>query len=284
MKEQLKWNCKTVDGRQKSADSGRLSKNRSQETMAGSRRTIDNRHTVFAFISAICLLLSGLIFISGCATPSAELPPPPPKYVQPMEYNIVHRSANSLWNDSANIFEDTKARRLNDIVMISIVESLSGSGTADTNTSGDSSADYSLTDLFGMNKDFNLQNAFLLKDLYKGSNVFTPSVAGTGKTDFKGKGDTNREGKLVANISAKVVEVMPNGNLMLEARKELTINNEKQILVLTGMIRPDDIDSNNTVLSSKIADAQIYYVGDGVIQDKQSPGWLVRIMDKVWPF
>lgn len=284
MKEQLKWNCKTVDGRQKSADSGRLSKNRSQETMAGSRRTIDNRHTVFAFISAICLLLSGLIFISGCATPSAELPPPPPKYVQPMEYNIVHRSANSLWNDSANIFEDTKARRLNDIVMISIVESLSGSGTADTNTSGDSSADYSLTDLFGMNKDFNLQNAFLLKDLYKGSNVFTPSVAGTGKTDFKGKGDTNREGKLVANISAKVVEVMPNGNLLLEARKELTINNEKQILVLTGMIRPDDIDSNNTVLSSKIADAQIYYVGDGVIQDKQSPGWLVRIMDKVWPF
>jgi len=201
-----------------------------------------------------------------------------------MEYDIVHHSANSLWNDSANIFEDTKARRLNDIVMISIVESLSGSGTADTNTSGDSSADYSLTDLFGMNKDFNLHNAFLLKDLYKGSNVFSPSVAGTAKTDFKGKGDTNREGKLIANISAKVVEVMPNGNLMLEARKELTINNEKQILVLTGMIRPDDIDTNNTVLSSKIADAQIYYVGDGVIQDKQSPGWLVRIMDKVWPF
>ena len=284
MKKQLKWNCKTVESSQRSVDSRQQSKKRGHETTASSYEIVDKRHTVFAVISTICLLLSGLLIISGCATPSAELPPPPPKYVQPMEYDIVHHSANSLWNDSANIFEDTKARRLNDIVMISIVESLSGSGTADTNTSGDSSADYSLSDLFGMNKDFNLQNAFLLKDFYKGSNVFTPSVAGTGKTDFKGKGDTNREGKLIASISAKVVEVMPNGNLMLEARKELTINNEKQILVLTGMIRPDDIDSNNTVLSSKIADAQIYYVGDGVIQDKQSPGWLVRIMDKVWPF
>ena len=93
-----------------------------------------------------------------------------------------------------------------------------------------------------------------------------------------------REGKLVANITARVVEVMPNGNLALEARKELTINNEKQLLVLTGTVRPNDIDSNNTVLSSKIADAQIYYVGDGVLQDKQSPGWLVRIIDNIWPF
>lgn len=262
MKEQLEWKCKEAVSSQQSAVSEKNKK--------------------------FCLLLiaySLLLFLMyGCATPSANLPPPPPKYVHPMEENIVHRSANSLWNDSANIFEDTKARRLNDLVMISIVESLSGSGTADTNASRDSSSDYSLTKLFGMNKDFNLHNAFLLKDLFKGANIFDPSVAGSGESDFKGKGDTNREGKLVANITAKVVEVMPNGNLMLEARKELTINNEKQILVLTGLARPDDIDSNNTVLSSKIADAQIYYVGDGVIQDKQSPGWLVRIMDKVWPF
>ena len=141
------------------------------------------------------------------------MPPPPPKYVQPMEDNIVHSSTNSLWNDSANIFEDTKARRLNDLVTISIEENLSGSGTADTNTSRDSSLDNSLTNLFGMNKDFNLHNVSLLKDLFKGSNIFDPSLSGSGKSDFKGKGDTNREGKLVANITAKVVEVMPNGNL-----------------------------------------------------------------------
>jgi len=276
MKEQLKLNCKEAVSRQESKD-------RSQESVDSRQMTVDSRH-IFVCISTIYFLLSAFLFISGCSTPSANLPPPPPKYVQTMESNIVHHSTNSLWNDSANIFEDTKARRLNDLLMISIVESLSGSGTADTNASSDSSADYSITKLFGMNKDLNLHNVALLKDLFKGSNIFEPSLAGSGKSDFKGKGDTNREGSLVANITAKVVEVMPNGNLMLEARKELTINNEKQILVLTGMVRPDDIDSNNTVLSSKIADAQIYYVGDGVLQDKQSPGWLVRIMDKVWPF
>ena len=263
MKEQLKWNCKTE---------------------VRSKKSEVRSQTIFVHISTLYFLLFTLVFISGCTTPSANLPPRPPKYVQPMEENIIQRSNNSLWNDSANIFEDTKARRLNDLVTIRVVENLTGSGTANTKTSGDSSADYELTKFFGMNKDFNLHNAFLLKDLYKGANIFDPSVAGTAKTEFEGKGDTNREGKLVANITAKVVEVMPNGNLVVEARKELTINNEKQILVLTGMVRPDDIDTNNTVLSSKVADAQIYYVGDGVLQDKQGPGWLVRIMDKIWPF
>ena len=77
---------------------------------------------------------------------------------------------------------------------------------------------------------------------------------------------------------------MPNGNLVLEARKELTINSETQILVLTGMVRPDDVTSDNTVFSNKIADARVYYVGDGVLQEKQSPGWFVRVLDHVWPF
>jgi flagellar L-ring protein precursor FlgH len=135
-----------------------------------------------------------------------------------------------------------------------------------------------------MNNDFNLHNAFGLKDLYKGANVFEPAIASTAKSKFKGAGDTNREGTLIATVTAKVVEVMPNGNLILEARKELTINNEKQILVLSGMARPDDISSDNMILSNKIADAQVYYVGDGVLQEKQSPGWVVRTLDYVWPF
>jgi len=197
---------------------------------------------------------------------------------------MAQRSANSLWSDAGNILEDTKARRLNDLVTVNVVESFSGSGTAETSTSRDSSLDFELSDLFGMNTDFNLHNVFLLKDLFKGSNVFEPKVSSTSASDFKGKGDTNREGKLVATLTAKVVEVLPNGNLVIEARKEMTINDEKQILVLNGMVRPDDVDSTNSILSNKIADAKIYYVGDGVVQDKQSPGWFVRILDKVWPF
>ncbi|GBD95544.1 MAG TPA: flagellar basal body L-ring protein FlgH [Nitrospirae bacterium] len=249
------------------------------------RKTESGRQKIYSF-SSVCALCSFLFALSltGCATPASKLPPPPPKYVNQTEEAVEVSSINSLWNEKENLFEDRKARRLNDLVTINIDESFSGSGKADTATSRESSIDFELAKFLGMNKDFNLQNAFGIKDLYKGANVFDPAVKSTSKSAFKGKGDTNREGTLVATITAKVVEVMPNGNLVLEARKELTINSEKQILVLSGMVRPDDISSDNTIASSKIADAQVYYVGDGVIQEKQSPGWMVRTLDYVWPF
>jgi flagellar L-ring protein precursor FlgH len=228
--------------------------------------------------------LCALVMLISCASPARQLPPPPPKYVSPDTDLMVRPTRNSLWNDSRGLFVDTKAARLNDLVTIRIIENLTGSGTADTDTSRESSAHYELENLFGMNNDFNLQNAFLLKNMYKGANIFEPEVAGNAKSEFKGEGETNREGELVATITAKIVEVLDNGNYILESRKEMTINNERQILVMTGMVRPEDITSENIVLSTKIADARIYYVGDGVIQDKQSPGWLVRVLDNLWMF
>ncbi len=231
---------------------------------------------------AICALLFAL-FLAGCASPSAKLPDPPVKYVYEMEEPQIYNSTNSLWSDTGNIFEDRKARHLNDLVTIIIAESLSGSGTADTDTSRASSLDVSLDELLGMNETFDIHKIKGIKKLYQGG-VFNPEIIGSAESDFKGSGDTNREGSLAATVTAKVIEVMPNGILVLEARKELTINDEKQILVLAGMARPDDIQSDNTILSTKLADARVFYIGDGVINDKQRPGWLVRIVDNVWPF
>ena len=244
------------------------------------------RQTASIFRNGIYLLFAMICVLSfiGCASPSSKLPPPPPKYVDDGQDEVRALSQNSLWLDRANLFEDRKAMRVNDLVTINIVESLSGSGAADTTTKRDSTAKYNLDNFFGMNNDFNLQNAFLLKDMYKGANIFEPEVVGSAKSEFKGEGDTNREGELSATITAKVVELLPNGNMILEARKDLTINEETQILVLRGVVRPDDISSENVVLSTYIADAEIFYVGDGVIHDKQKPGWLVRVMDNVWPF
>jgi len=222
--------------------------------------------------------------ITSCATPSAQLPPEPAKFVYQYDESSDVRTANSLWNDGDNIFTDRKARNLNDIVVINIVESLSGSGTADTKTNRSSSGDYGLEELLGMDKSFDLHKSPFLKGFYDEAGTFIPSVKGSAESDFSGKGDTNREGELIATVSARVVEVMPNGNLVLAARKELTINDEKQILVFSGIARPDDIEADNSIFSSKVADARVYYVGDGVINDKQKPGWLVRAMDKVWPF
>ena len=232
---------------------------------------------------ALCSMLFALL-LAGCASPSAKLPDPPPKFVYEMEEPQKNTSANSLWSDTGNIFEDRKARRLNDLVTIIISESLSGSGAADTDTSRESSLDVTLDELLGMNKTFDIHKIKGIEKLYQSGQVFKPEIKGSAKSDFKGSGDTNREGSLAAIVTAKVVEVMPNGNLILEARKELTINDEKQILVLAGMARPDDIESDNTIMSTKLADARVFYIGDGVIQDKQRPGWLVRIVDNVWPF
>jgi flagellar L-ring protein precursor FlgH len=191
---------------------------------------------------------------------------------------VEQHTVNSLWNDNASLYEDFKARRLNDLVTINVVENIAGSGTADTNTNRKSTLDVNVNKFFGVPLDLNAKNIF------GHGNAFSPEVKGSAENDFKGSGATTREGKLIGTITARIVEVMPNNNLVLEASKEITINNEKQILILRGMIRPDDILVNNTVLSSRIADAQVYFVGDGIIQDKQRQGWLVRVLDNVWPF
>jgi flagellar L-ring protein precursor FlgH len=215
------------------------------------------------------------LVLSGCATP--QLPPPPPKYVY-HEEKVEKSSRNSLWVDSASLYEDIKARRLNDLVTIKVVENIVGSGKADTNTSRDSALDAQVTNFFGTPTILNAQN------FWGNGYAFEPKVQGSMKNEFKGEGETNRSGRLVGTITAKVVEVMPNGNLLLESRKDLIINNERQTLVLTGMVRPDDIAPDNSVLSSRIADAEIYFVGKGVLQEKQSPGWFTRVLDTVWPF
>ncbi len=229
-----------------------------------------------AFGTAIALTS---VFLASCAfTP--KLPPPPPQYVygQKTVQAPENYPNNSLWVEQASLYEDLRARRLNDLVTIDVLENISGSGAANTNTSKNSSLNASVDNFFGAPLNGNLNN------LYGGGHTFSPSVAGQMQDSFKGSGATDRTGTLVGTITAKVVRVMPNGNLLLEARKEITINNEKQILVFQGMARPFDIAPDNTIASTRITDAKVFFVGDGVVQEKQGPGWLMRFLDKVWPF
>ncbi|ACI20513.1 MULTISPECIES: flagellar basal body L-ring protein FlgH [Thermodesulfovibrio] len=207
---------------------------------------------------------------------------PPKYYPEPPQTQVA--SEGSLWRNKASLYEDKKARRVNDLVTILINESTSAQKTASTTASRDSSTNYGLDTFFGMNTDFNIHNLPLINGFYKAGNVFSPSVKGSATSDFKGDGDTARTGKITGTITAKVVEVLPNGNLVIESRKEVIVNNEKEILVLRGIIRPDDISQSNTILSQYVADAQIYLVGEGTLGDKQSQGWLVRFLDKIWPF
>ena len=232
-------------------------------------------------LTIIGLSVALAVFATSCSfTP--KLPPPPPRYVyqntQSEDMKPEEHGGISLWRERASLYEDLKARRLNDLLTINVVENISGSGAADTAASRQSSADAAITDFFGAPLNLNKPN------LYGQGYTFSPTVSGSSNNDFKGSGATTRSGNLVGTITAKIVEVMPNGNLAIESRKEITINNEKQILILRGMVRPDDVAKDNTVLSNRVADAEVFFVGDGVIQSKQDTGWFVKILDKVWPF
>ena len=101
---------------------------------------------------------------------------------------------------------------------------------------------------------------------------------------FDGSGSTDRVETMTAFMTARVMNVTTNGNLYIEGRRQIRVNNETQFIILSGLIRPTDISPNNTVLSSYIADAKIEYLGSGSVSDKQRPGWLGRIVDVVWPF
>ncbi|MBP2673914.1 MAG: flgH [Deltaproteobacteria bacterium] len=222
-------------------------------------------------------LLVATALLSACAT-TPKLPPPPPKYVSQQEQTGDGRTSNSLFRDTGGLLEDFRARRVNDLLTINVLESISGSGAADTAAAKSSTLDAAVTGFFGAPLNLGKDN------MYGNGYTFSPTVSGNMTNDFKGTGTTNRTGTIVGTITARVVEVMPNGTLSVESRKDITINHEKQVLVLRGSVRPEDVSTTNTVSSTKVADAEIFLVGDGVLNDKQKQGWLVRILDGIWPF
>ncbi len=195
------------------------------------------------------------------------------------EYQEKHEG--SLWaeeNAHSVLFMDYKARRVNDIITVSVVENDRASGEATTNTKKKSGISAKLTGFFGSPLDFGLDN------LWGGGNGFSPTIGAETDNTFDGSGKTARKGSLVASITARVIKVLPNGILVIRGRKEVTINNEEQIVNISGLVRPKDISADNTVLSIHIADARIEYTGKGVLSDRQSPGWFARGLDLVWPF
>ena len=112
----------------------------------------------------------------------------------------------------------------------------------------------------------------------------TNMLKGSFSNSFSGTGATSRGDRMTASITARVIDVKPNGNLLIEGSREIRVNAETQIIILSGLIRPTDISPDNTILSSYIGDARIEYVGTGALSDKQRPGWLSRAADFVWPF
>lgn len=183
----------------------------------------------------------------------------------------------SLWTESsAAIFADIKARQVGDTVIVDIVENTSSSIDANTETGRDSRVNAGVTDLFGIMTRLRRNHP----DLDPGGKLIGATVGNS----FKGEGKSDRKGRVTASIAARVIEVLPNHNIVIWGRREMKVNNETQYITVSGIIRPADIDAKNHVSSTYLADSKIEYSGNGVLADKQKVGWLTRIFDNIWPF
>lgn len=232
------------------------------------------------FLAAVALLWAGAL-LEGCVTPVSQSRP-----MQAHEADVMGRGfqpaavcmpeEGSLWTEgsSRGLFGDTRARQVGDLVTVRISEKPTGKLSAKTQTSRDSSISAGIPNLLGVMETYGNNHGPDQDSLFKAN--FKPS--------FKGEGSNSRDGELDAYITARVIQVLSNGNLRILGRQEIQVNSETQYITVSGIIRPEDINTDNEVQSTYIADARIEYSGRGAIADKQRPGWLMRALDRIWPF
>lgn len=239
------------------------------------------------FAPTACALAASCLCACAPASRTAETTPlPPVAPVQTSSLAPADRTQNpgSLFSGSQAeyLFADNRARRVGDVVLVQIVESSAGKNKADTKTNKETSLNMGVQNLFG-NKRSGIVPFGNIRDV-QGAVGATPMVQAGTASDFDAKGETTREGNLSATVACRVTQVMAGNLMQVEGAREIRVNEENQIIAVRGLVRPRDIQADNTVPSSYLADARIEYFGQGVLADKNRPGWLTRILDNVWPF
>jgi flagellar L-ring protein precursor FlgH len=230
-------------------------------------------------MNSLVLTIVTAVYLTGCVTSqSAQIQQPfPERQSLPLvEKRQSPPAEGALFSaQSKNIYADSRARSIGDIVLVKIVETSSGKKTAETTTSRDSSLTGGISSLFGF------------ESLFAGKNGHVPSLTSMDanlEKEFTGTGETKRDSTVTATISARVIDKTLDGNLVIRGFREVRVNNETQHIILSGLVRPTDISKDNSIESSHIADARIEYTGTGSLSSKQQPGWLANALDVVWPF
>jgi flagellar L-ring protein precursor FlgH len=182
----------------------------------------------------------------------------------------------SLFSDAnPGFLEDTRAVRVGDFVVVQIEENANAQGDSSTNLNKDENQSTNVNALAGI--------VPALKRAYPDMDP-TQLINFVNKSGFVGAGTTERKGQLQGQIAVRVVKEMPNGDLFVEGTKVVLINNEEYHLYLSGLLRPADIAKDNSVASTRLADAQIEFTGRGDIADQNRKGWLARLVDTLNPF
>jgi len=189
---------------------------------------------------------------------------------------LCNLSADSLWNQglSRNMCGDKKAQAVGDILTILIQENNGATRKNNTTTSKKTSLNAAIASIL-----YSPSTSGLLTK--KGA---LPAINYTSDAEFNGGGSIDNAETITAQVSVKVVDVLPNGNMVVEGQLHTAFSGEKQDAIVRGTVRPDDVMANNTLYSYNIADATIQFMSKGTITDAQRKGWLTRVWDKMSPF
>ena len=210
-------------------------------------------------------LVVTILSFAGCAqipqTPSRTEPSYRP--VWPAMQQPQPLSAGSLYNTSHNLalFDDRRAREVGDVVTITLEERMRSSKSAETSIARDTTSQ--------------IPNPTVLGNLVRGS-TDTDINSVTSGTEFSGSGDSDQSNSLTGTISAVVANVMPNGLLLVQGEKWFQLNTGEEYVRVSGLVRPEDIGSDNSVSSLRLADARVAYSGTGAIAESNRAGWLTR--------
>lgn len=204
--------------------------------------------------------------------------------------------AGSLWKDGVTdergMFADKRARRVGDIVTIVVQETATLSNslrlkTDKTSKSGPEGVASNLLNQFLGNLPSKVFSKQIGENMPKDVNITlptAPSLPVSGSNDYTGGGEIKNSQTIATRAAVQIIDVLPNGNLVIEGIRQISFSKERQFASLRGVIRPYDIQQDNTVISSNVADARIDIVAEGVLTDAQKKGWLLRLNDKLNPF
>lgn len=214
-------------------------------------------------------LLASSLLLTACGS-IQEKPVENYTATNPVSTMTAVSAPGSIYNTQSalSLFEDHKAGRIGDILTIVLLENTQAKKNAETTLNKSSSMDTGMPTLFGRPATIN------------GTEVLSFNVET--ETDFEGKGDSQQSNQLTGTISVTVFGVFPNGNLQVRGQKFVKLNQGEEYIQISGIVRPSDIDANNQVLSTQVADARIAYSGTGAVADTNNAGWLTKFF--VSPF
>lgn len=225
-------------------------------------------------ISLLWVLVISLLCMSGCMTnkkPMADDPAYAPTVAANMP--VPQRTEGSLYQDSygMSLFNDRKARYVGDVITVTLSEKTVSKKSSGVAVKKDSSVDMDAGTILGATAPS-----------YKGLGLETAIAQ---KRSFAGDADADQSNSLEGNITVTVAEILPNGNLIVRGEKWITLNRGDEFIRISGIVRPEDIEPDNTIISTRLANAKISYSGTGALADSQSMGWMSRFFNSgYWPF